>query len=116
MKTRGRKRRVSVAEYEEAALGAPAQVYVLRLFVSGGTSASVEAIENTTRICEEYLPGRYELEVIDIYQQPAAVASEQIVVAPTLVKKFPPPLRRLVGNLSDTEHALRGLSLGNRKG
>src|ERR1700759_4939513 len=75
--------------------------YLLRLFVTGMTPRSTEAIARIKAICEEYLEGRYELEVVDIYQQPAVAREEQIVATPTLVKKSPPPLRRLVGDFSD---------------
>ena len=85
--------------------------YMLRLFVTGLTPRSTEAIARTKAICEEYLLGRYELEVIDIYQQPAVAKGEQIVATPTLIKKLPPPLRRLVGDLSNKERVLVGLDI-----
>lgn len=84
---------------------------VLRLYLTGTTPASVRALANLKRICEEHLAGRYELEVIDIYQCPALLEGEQIVAAPTLVKKLPLPLRRLVGDMSNTERVLLGLDL-----
>ncbi len=92
------------------------QRYRLRLFVSGMTPRSTEAIARLKAICEKYLDGRYELEVIDIYQQPAAAKIEQIIAAPTLIKLLPPPLRRLVGDLSDTQRVLRGLNIEERRG
>ncbi len=88
--------------------------YVLRLYVAGVTPRSTRAIANLRAICDEYLPGRYELEVIDIYQQPQLVQQEEIIAAPTLVKKLPLPLRRLIGDLSDLEHVLVGLDLHPR--
>jgi circadian clock protein KaiB len=88
-----------------------APYYRLKLFVTGTTPRSARAIRNIRIICEENLPGRYELEVIDIYQHPAAVTAEQIVVTPTLVKQFPLPLRKLIGDLSDTERVLAGLDI-----
>jgi circadian clock protein KaiB len=85
--------------------------YVLRLYVVGATPGSQRAISNLREICESELAGRYELEVIDIYQQPALGADQQIVAVPTLIKELPPPVRRLVGNLSDRERVLFGLDL-----
>jgi circadian clock protein KaiB len=86
--------------------------YVLRLFVSGMTPRSSRAVQNVRAICEEHLQGRYDLEVIDIYQQPTLARGEQIIAAPTLVKKSPAPLRYIIGDLSSTERVLRGLDLG----
>jgi circadian clock protein KaiB len=85
--------------------------YVLRLYVTGQTPRSLRAIENIKRICEKHLSGRYDLEVIDIYQRPHLVAGERIIAAPTLVKSLPVPIRRFVGDLSDTEKVLFGLDL-----
>ena len=85
--------------------------YLLRLYVTGMTPRSTEAIARTKEICEEYLEGRYELEVIDIYQQPTLAKGEQIIAAPTLIRKLPLPLRRLVGDLSNKERVLLGLDL-----
>jgi circadian clock protein KaiB len=89
--------------------------YVLRLYVSGSTSKSALAIENIKRICEQHLKHRYDLEVIDIYQQPSLAREEQIVAVPTLIKRFPPPLRRLIGDLSNVKKVLFGLDLGMRE-
>ena len=88
--------------------------YVLRLFVSGQSPRSILAIENMRKICAEYLSERYTLEVIDIYQHPEACQQEQIVAAPTLIKVLPRPLRRIIGDLSNTEKVLVGLSLRPR--
>lgn len=88
--------------------------YVLRLYVTGQTPRSLAAITNIRRICSEYLHGRYDLEVIDIYQSPLA-KGDQIVAAPTLVKRLPPPLRHLIGDMSDTERVLIGLDLRPRR-
>ena len=88
--------------------------YVLRLYISGMTPNSMKAIENTKRICEEYLQGRYELEIIDIYQQPIFAKEGQIVAAPTLVKELPPPLRKFIGDMSKTERILVGLDVRKR--
>ena len=85
--------------------------YVLRLYVTGMTARSSRAVNNLRTICDEYLEGRYDLEVIDIYQQPALTRGEQIVAAPTLVKKLPLPMRRIIGDMSDREGVLLGLDL-----
>jgi circadian clock protein KaiB len=88
--------------------------YVLRLYVSGQTPRSVLAIENMRRICSEYLDQRYSLEIIDIYQHPEACQQQQIIAAPTLIKVLPQPLRRIIGDLSNTEKVLVGLDLRPR--
>ena len=85
--------------------------YMLRLYVTGSTERSTQAILNVKKVCEEYLQGRYDLEVIDIYQQPALARGEQIVAAPTLIKRLPAPLRKLIGDLSSRERVLLGLDL-----
>ncbi|MDD5033434.1 MAG: circadian clock KaiB family protein [Methylococcaceae bacterium] len=85
--------------------------YVLRLFVSGATPRSTLAIANIKTICEAHLKDRYDLQVIDIYQQPELARSEDIVATPTLIKQLPPPLRHLVGDLSKQERVLVGLDL-----
>ena len=90
--------------------------YVLRLYVSGQTPRSVVAIENMRRICAEYLDQRYTFEVIDIYLHPEACQQQQIIAAPTLIKVLPHPLRRIIGDLSDTEKVLVGLDLRPRSG
>lgn len=100
------------AAFEEAlAAQRGAEHYVLRLYISGSAPRSARAIENIRALCEERLRGRYGLEVIDIYQHPEDVRPEQIVVTPTLLKKLPLPLRKIIGDLSDTERVLAGLDL-----
>ncbi|MCG6534506.1 MAG: circadian clock KaiB family protein [Syntrophales bacterium LBB04] len=93
----------------------PDERYVLRLYVTGMTPNSVRAMENTKAICEEYLKGYYELEIIDIFKQPSLAKGEQILAAPTLVKRLPLPLRRLVGDLSQKDRVLLGLDLIPKK-
>jgi len=88
--------------------------YVLRLYVTGTTGRSIRAIENLRRICEEHLHGRYKLEVIDIRRQLALARGDQIIAAPTLVKRLPAPLRRLIGDMSDEQRVLMGLDLRPR--
>ena len=96
----------------DGAASAPAtDRYVLRLYVTGMTPRSTQAIKNLQAICDEYLEGRYDLDVIDIYQQPVLAKGEQIVAAPTLIRKLPLPMRRLVGDMSKREHVLMGLDL-----
>ena len=89
--------------------------YVLKLYVAGMTTRSSAAIRDVTAVCEDHLRGRYDLEVIDIYRQPTLARGEQIIAAPTLIKKLPLPLRRLIGDMADTEHMLVGLDLKSRK-
>jgi circadian clock protein KaiB len=86
--------------------------YVLRLYVTGLTPRSICAVNNLRAICNEYLEGRYDLEVVDIYQQPLLARGEQIIAAPTLVRQFPLPVRRIIGDLSNRERVLLGLDLG----
>jgi len=88
--------------------------HLLRLYVTGMTPRSQNAIAHLKTICEEYLHGRYELEVIDIYQQPTLAKGDQIIAAPTLIKRLPLPLRRLVGDLSNVDRVLLGLDLRPR--
>jgi len=89
--------------------------YVLRLFIAGINPKSVKAIENLKEVCDESLKDRYELEIIDIYQQPIFAKEGHIIAAPTLIKELPPPLRRFVGDLSDKERLLIGLDLRSKK-
>ena len=85
--------------------------YVLRLYVTGATARSLRAVANLKAVCEQYLKGRYDLEVVDVYRWPAMVREDQVVAVPTLIKRLPVPLRLLVGDLSSTEQVLRGLGL-----
>lgn len=107
----------STAESDRAATapGGPADLeplkFHLRLYVAGTTPNSSRAILNLRRICEEHLNGRYDLEVIDLYQQPQLAEGEQIIAVPTLIKRLPPPLRRVIGDMSNAEGVLVGLDL-----
>jgi circadian clock protein KaiB len=87
--------------------------YSLRLYITGNTARSTEALANIRSLCEEFLPGRYDLEVVDIYQHPIEAISEQIIAAPTLIKHAPKPLKRLIGNLCNRDKVLIGLDLGS---
>jgi circadian clock protein KaiB len=98
-------------EFEKSIQANHNEKYVLRLYVTGMTPKSIKAIENIRKICEENLQGRYELEVIDIYQQPAIAKKEEIIAAPTLIKKLPLPLRKFIGDMSNEEKILIGLDL-----
>jgi circadian clock protein KaiB len=89
--------------------------YLLRLYVAGATPRSTQAIMNLKKICEEHLSGRYDLEVVDIYQQPVLAKGEQIIAVPTLIKKLPLPLRRFIGSMADVERILVGLNLKPRQ-
>ncbi len=101
----------STRAFEAAIARADTSRYVLRLFVAGTTPGSVQAVENLREICDAHLAGRYELEVIDVYQQPELARDEQVLAVPTLLKKLPPPIRRILGDLSDRERVLIGLDL-----
>ena len=103
--------RNSTQQFEQSLSQPPEIHYVLRLYVTGSTPQSLRAITNVKKFCEEYLKGRYELEVIDLYQQPQLAQGEQIIAAPTLIKKLPLPLRRIIGDMSKTERVLVGLDL-----
>jgi circadian clock protein KaiB len=101
-----------IAEALAQAARAPSEErYVLRLFVTGMTARSVRAVENVRAVCKQYIEGRYDLEVIDVYQQPDLAQCEQIIAAPTLIKKQPLPLRRVIGDMSNTEQLLIGLDI-----
>lgn len=101
----------SIREFEQALTEHTDRKVTLKLFVSGATRRSSKAIENIRNFCERYLKGRYELEIIDIYQQPELLEREQVVAAPTLIKELPPPLRKLIGDMSDTEKIMIGLDI-----
>ncbi|MDW5564169.1 MAG: circadian clock KaiB family protein [Methanomassiliicoccus sp.] len=85
--------------------------YILRLYVTGMTPRAQDAIRNIRKICEEELKGRYELQIIDIYQQPELAKKEQILAAPTLIRELPLPLRKLVGDMSNKEKVVLGLEI-----
>lgn len=96
--------------------GRPAagEVWDLRLYVAGQTPRSLEAFANLKRICEEHLAGQYRIEVVDLLKQPQLAKGDQILALPTLVRKLPEPVRKIIGNLSDTERVLVGLDLRPR--
>jgi circadian clock protein KaiB len=91
-----------------------AERYVLRLYVTGMTPRSTRAVENLRAICDQYLDGQYDLDVIDVYRQPVLTKGEQIVATPTLIKTLPLPMRRIIGDMSNRERVLLGLDLIRR--
>ncbi len=104
----------STAEFEALLTELKQKNYVLRLYITGATPQSARAIANVKEVCEKYLKGYYRLDVIDLYQQPNLAADEQIIAAPTLIKKLPLPVRRILGDMSKTERVL--VALGVRDG
>ncbi len=90
--------------------------YVLKLYVAGLTRRSRAAIRSVTAICEAHLKGRYELEIIDVYQRPTLAKGEQILAAPTLIKQLPLPLKRLIGDMANQDRVLVGLDLRPKDG
>ncbi|HON61311.1 MAG TPA: circadian clock KaiB family protein [Deltaproteobacteria bacterium] len=102
---------IATEAFEKVLRGGQEQRYVLRLYVTGSTPKSARAIRNLRRICEEHLKGKYELEVVDIYQQPELAQEADIIATPTLVKKLPPPLRKFIGDLSDADQVIKGMNI-----
>ena len=102
--------KISEATREGGAAQPPAR-YLLRLFVAGMTPRSTLAVANIRSLCERYLSGAYELDVVNLYETPASAASQQIVAAPTCVRHFPLPPKRIVGDMSNTERVIAGLQL-----
>jgi circadian clock protein KaiB len=107
----GAPRPLGLQEIAEKNEPASNEVWELRLYVAGQTPRSLTAFANLKRICEEHLAGRYNIEVVDLVQHPQLAAGDQILAIPTLVRKLPQPLRKIVGDLRDTERALVGLQL-----
>jgi circadian clock protein KaiB len=94
---------------------APAERWLLRLYVAGQTPKSLAAFANLKHICEEHLAGQYEIEVIDLLENPQLAQGDQILALPTLVRKLPPPVRKIIGDLSNTERVLVGLDVRPRE-
>jgi circadian clock protein KaiB len=107
MTTRRRTPRAAAADPETGKV-------VLRLYVAGTSARSVRAVHNAKQLCDEHLAGRYELEVIDIFQQPGRAKDDQILAVPVLIKKLPAPLKRFIGDLSDRDVLLAGLNVASR--
>lgn len=108
--------RNSTKKFESTLNASEKQKHILRLYVNGHTPNSRTAIRNLERVCRDHLEGRYELEIIDIQEHPEAVKQEELFALPTLVKDLPKPLRKLIGDLSDTEHVLIGLGINSPPG
>ena len=102
------------ADDHEAMVEGDGGHYHLRLYVAGQTVKSVRATANLRRVCEEHLAGRYDIEVIDLLQNPKLAAGDQILAVPTLVRRLPAPLKRIIGDLSDTEKVLVGLDIRSK--
>jgi circadian clock protein KaiB len=98
-------------EFSSERTDAPEERWDLRLYVAGKTPKSLAAFANLKRICEEHLSGRYSIEVVDLLEQPQLAAGDQIIAIPTLVRRLPPPIRKIIGDLSNSERTLVGLNL-----
>jgi circadian clock protein KaiB len=107
----GKKKADTTERFEKAVSRMGEGKYVLCLYVAGMTPNSVRAISNLKKICEEHLAGQYDLNVIDVYRRPTLAKGEQIVAAPTLIKKLPLPMRKLIGDMSDKGKVLIGLDI-----
>jgi len=101
----------TLQEFEKLVADLAQPRYLFRLYVSGNSPRSALAITNVRSICDQYLPGHYELEVIDVYQQPAETKTAQVIAVPTLIKEVPLPAKRFVGDMSDSERIVIGLNL-----
>ncbi len=95
--------------------GTEAPTFVLKLYVSGSTPRAARAIENLQRVCEQELRGQYELRIIDVLEHPELAEDDKVLATPTLIKQLPPPLRRVIGDLSDSDKVLLGLGLEQRQ-
>ena len=111
MKKSDKEIKTATEEFEAAIKNQKREKYLLRLYVTGSTPQSIRAIANIKTFCEEHLKGRYDLDVIDLYQNPGLAKGDQIIAAPTLIKKLPLPLRRLIGDMSSAERILLGLDI-----
>lgn len=101
-------------ECERVLTGKRSECYVLRLYIAGNTLRSQTAVENVRKICDEYLKGRYDLEIIDIYQERTKNPADLVLAAPTLIKELPPPLRRITGDMTNNKQILESLDLIQR--
>ena len=112
-----RKQKADVTEeFEEALVKGKSEEYILRLYIAGNNARSLAAVENVKKICEEHLKGRYQLEIVDIYQNGTRNQDDLILAAPTLIRQLPLPLRRIIGDMTMKEKVLVGLDLLPRKG
>ena len=115
MTTKRKKKIDSTGSFEKSLGDAGSKKYLLRLYVTGSTARSLRAITNLKKICEEHLKDRYDLEIIDVYQSQMLAAGDQIIAIPTLIKKLPLPMRKVIGDLSDKDKVLFGLDLKHKK-
>ena len=99
------------ASWDQAAQGAPPPAYDLRLYVAGQSPKSLRAIDNLRRVCEEHLAGRYRVQLIDLLENPRLARGDEIIAVPTLVRTLPEPIRKIIGDLSDTDRVLVGLQI-----
>lgn len=106
--------RLAKAEKKNPSRVPNSEVWELRLYVAGQTAKSVTAFVNLKKICEEHIPGKYHIEVVDLVKNPTLAKGDQILAIPTLVRKLPKPIRKILGDLSDTERVLVGLDLRQR--
>jgi circadian clock protein KaiB len=104
---------MDATQYSRAVVAAEVEVWHLRLYVAGQSPKSLRAFANLKELCEEHLTGRYEIEIIDLIDDPALARSDDILAIPTLVRRLPSPLRKIIGDLSNTERVLVGLRLGS---
>lgn len=102
------------AESETVSAAPPEETWQLRLYVAGQTPRALAALANLRVICEQHLAGRYTIEIVDLLETPQLARGDQILALPTLVRKLPPPVRKIIGDLSDTERVLVGLDLRRR--
>jgi circadian clock protein KaiB len=103
-------------EAQRASLPVQEELWELRLYVAGQTDKSIGAVNNLTRICKEHLAGRYSIEVVDLLQRPQLAAGDQILAVPTLVRRLPEPIKKIIGDLSSEERVLIGLDLRPQRG
>lgn len=104
-------RRTKARHLPRRRVRAPREAWNLRLYIAGETSRSLAALTNLQKICDEHLPGQYRVEVVDLLTNPQLAMGDQIVAVPTLVRRLPPPLKRIIGDLSNSEQVLVGLDL-----
>ena len=106
---------MQLSDHQSPATSSPAKAYVLRLYIAGQTPKSVLAIANLRKICETHLHGQYEIEIIDLLENPQLAQWDQILALPTLVRRLPEPIKKIIGDLSNTERVLVGLDLRARR-
>jgi circadian clock protein KaiB len=106
---------MQLSEDHIAAPSPEAKTYMLRLYVAGQTTKSVLAFKNLQQLCEDHLQGRYEIEIIDLLENPQLARGDQILAVPTLVRRLPEPIKKIIGDLSNTERVLVGLDLQERR-